>query len=206
MEVNSKNSKFDTLAILHELEENQIKQVIDLFGKELNLDTYLKEEAVRCAEGFLNSYFPITPYNYCLSPPEIVEDFKLGKLHIRAPSLFPKSFSVGKRRYSNSELYNLWRMCPTLEEIELHPALRRKGFLKYLMIEMAIREFPYLSISNISNQSFAEYLFRKSKLEESYVESLDNLFLLSFAHNRTQEPSPTFAFDLKKFLVANSLK
>lgn len=152
-----------------------------------SMSGYLDEEALACARfGLSVQSEKRLNTRYRLRNPHGTRFPSLGYVHFRR---FP--VCVSRVGFTPSE--EVERRCLTIEAIELHPSLRRQGFLNRLLAELKQAGCYALAFSVIANPGFAYHMYRKS-LASSQVVVLSNDESVDFEGHIS--PCPTIAIVL----------
>lgn len=149
-----------------------------------------------CATCFKASRYPLQAFDFPFHAAPSEFSHVILELHIRIPDLrrLPKALSFPEHCLpSEEQMLNRFQDCPAIENIQLHPAFQRHGFLNALMKELGQQGVPYVNISNIENESLALHFLTLSRRPGAGVE------LTSPLNTVTPEVFyPTFSVDLKE--------
>lgn len=162
----------------------------------LDRASYLREQAIRAAEladqirkrllmgvgpGY-SSYFLTNPHGSRFST--------LGDIHFRFPSVDPEFLNL-------SSCYERYDKVVEIERVNLHPSLRKQGFMRLLGGTLHKIGFRGMVCSHVYNSILAYHWMRQSLDRNSGVYSASKHTIDDFIHNFN--PGPSFAMDLDRW-------
>lgn len=153
-----------------------------------NIHEYIDSNAKYCAafaKKLQNNESVVRTYYF--NNPHGKRFVSLGRVHLRVfPSPPP---IIGLELTEESQKNSI-----SIASIEIHPSLRRQGFLKKLIEELRLLNFHAVALECIQNASLAYHFYKKSLTS-------DKVILLSgpdsIDFERKVSPCPTFAVLLK---------
>lgn len=133
---------------------------------EIDIDAYIAEQAMECAKLVLSkiSHERLEPCSYLLANIKGVRTVAMGQVKI-SPLVLAPEFDLPGFRIPRTELDP--RSTVVITNVELHPSLRRKGFLTTMKRHLCKGGVENMVLASVNNPSWAYDLFRKSQTSDA---------------------------------------